>query len=231
MIMTEKHHAHIVLAFYRELKNRKGKYGIEIFRFASRMYGEERGRRMALRALRDGCPLNFDTYFAYSEWEATEGAFDVTMEARTGYIEEKVFKCPWAEVFREESCIECGLEYCREIDRSIVRGFNPDLSLDMPKVQYQDGCCQFFFRDQSVTEKCFENGEKMAEHAGGPILLPFSYHCGHVYTTFSRVVGDTLLTEGEECIRQIRSRLEGCFGKELVDCLEHYKDQNFNFLP
>ena len=231
MIMTEKQHAYIVLEFYRELKKRRGTLGVHIFHCAARVYGEERGHRMALRALRDDNPLNYDTYFAYSEWEGTDDYFDVKMEASPGCVEECVTKCPWAQVFQDEGCSECGMDYCSEIDKSIVRGFNPKLQLDMPKIQYQDGCCQFFFRERSLTEDCFNLGEQMAKKAKGSIKLPFSYHCGHVYDVFCRVVRDTLLEEGEECIRQVYSLLLQRFGAEWMSCLEEYKNQNFSSLP
>ncbi len=231
MLMTEKHHAYIVLEFYRELKKRKGDLGTEIFRCAARIYGEERGHRMALRVLRDGYPLNYDSYFAYSEWESTEGYFDVTMKAGSKTVEECVTKCPWAQVFSEEGCPECGIDYCSEIDRSIVRGFNPNLKLDMPKIQYKDGCCQFFFKDSSITENCFYLGEQMAEKSRGPILLPFSYHCGHVYAVFRKVLTDTLLEEGEESIQAVYNRLLQRLGEEFMNCLEEYQNQNFSSLP
>lgn len=231
MIMTEKYHACIVLEFYKELKKRKGDLGVEIFHYAARMYGEERGHRMALRVLRDGYPLNYVAYFAYSEWESTEGYFDVTMKAGSKTVEECVTRCPWAQVFKEEGYPECGMDYCSEIDRSIVRGFNPNLRLDMPKIQYKDGQCQFFFRDSSITEDCFHLGEQMAEKAKGEIVLPFDYHCGHVYAVFCRIVKDTLLEEGEDCIQKVSDRLGQRFGTELMNCLEGYKNQNFSSLP
>ena len=37
--------------------------GYDLFMTASRAYGERRGRRMALRAVRDGNPLDVTSYF------------------------------------------------------------------------------------------------------------------------------------------------------------------------
>lgn len=229
MTMTEQHHAYIVLMFYRELE-KYGSLGVEIFKTAARMYGEERGHRMALRALRDGRRLDYAAYFAYGEWESSPGAFQMSMTANKGYVEERVEVCPWAGVFEKENCKDCGLAYCSQIDKSIVRGFNPELELQMPQIHYQDGCCHFLFQDESVRESCFEEGDQMIREAKGPLMLPFCDHCGHVYATFSRVVKDTLPKEGESCLTNIRENLSRLYGSPFVECLETYREKNFNGL-
>lgn len=120
--LNEKHHASIVLGFYKALAE-KGKQGLDVFVRAAQFYGEERGRRMALRALRDGHPLDYVSYFAYGEWESTPGFYDVTMTPRPGVVDEQICRCPWADVFRAADFTACGTAYCREIDRAIVCGF------------------------------------------------------------------------------------------------------------
>ena len=41
---------------------------------ATQLYAQQRGSRMAQRALRDGQPLDFATYRAYSEWRASDAS-------------------------------------------------------------------------------------------------------------------------------------------------------------
>ena len=95
MKLNEKHHAAIVLAFYRALRDEYGETGLLAFSMAQRLYGEQRGRCMALRALRDGHKLGYTEYFAYSEWECTPEFFDVTMDARPGLSLIHIwYRCP-----------------------------------------------------------------------------------------------------------------------------------------
>ena len=103
MKLNEKHHAAIVLAFYRALRDEYGETGLLAFSMAQRLYGEQRGRRMALRALRDGHKLGYTEYFAYSEWECTPEFFDVTMDARPGCVDECVTRCPCSKCKRTGS--------------------------------------------------------------------------------------------------------------------------------
>ena len=57
MEWNEFHHAWIVSEFYRLLLERKGEAGRRAFRQAAQTYGEQRGKRMAMRAIADGRPL------------------------------------------------------------------------------------------------------------------------------------------------------------------------------
>ena len=88
MELTERHHACIAALYYSELENREIENRRDIFVFATRMYGEGRGRRMALRAMRDGQPLSFSSYKRYGEWRNTE---TVKKEMGGNISEEKGF--------------------------------------------------------------------------------------------------------------------------------------------
>lgn len=163
--MDEIQHAFIVSEFYRLLKAHDGENGIAVFRMAAITYGEQRGKRMAMRALRDGHPLDYEGYFAYGEYPSTDAYFDVDMWDEQGVVNERVTRCPWATVFAERGMKECGVAYCREIDRAIVRGFNPELELETASTQHLQGCCRFYFRDQKVYPG-------LLEKAGGPDAEP-----------------------------------------------------------
>ena len=51
---TEKHHAFIAATFYDLLTKRYGQRGEAAFILATQRYAEQRGNRMAQRAIRDG---------------------------------------------------------------------------------------------------------------------------------------------------------------------------------
>ena len=65
MGFTELSHAFIAAKYYVYLKEIFGDRGEAAFLHATRYYGEQRGRRMAQRAIRDGKPLTYETYCQY----------------------------------------------------------------------------------------------------------------------------------------------------------------------
>ncbi len=64
-MFNEKTHAFIVASFYKHLTEKHGERGKDIFIKATQKYAEQRGARMAMRAMRDGYPLDYASYFAY----------------------------------------------------------------------------------------------------------------------------------------------------------------------
>ena len=67
MIWNEHHHAWIVSDYYRLLLEQFGAAGKRAFVQAAQTYGEQRGKRMAMRAIADGRPLGLLEYFAIGE--------------------------------------------------------------------------------------------------------------------------------------------------------------------
>lgn len=228
--LNETHHGAIVLGFFKALTEKGDKSGgRQVFLRAVQLYGEERGRRMSLRALRDKNPLDLISYFAYSEWTPTPGFFDLTMSPGSGLVDEQVFRCPWAGVFREAGCPECGRAYCQEIDCAILRGFQPSLVLEVTQTQHDTDRCQFYFRGKEVREDVFQQADLRLLQAGSPVALPFHYHCGHVWTVFCRVTEDVYGNTERE--RQVRQEFEENFGYEAVRILDAYRQVDFNRLP
>ena len=86
MIWNEHHHAWIVSDYYRLLLEQFGAAGKRAFVQAAQTYGEQRGKRMAMRAIADGRPLGLLEYFAYGEYPSTDAFFEVDMWGETGMI-------------------------------------------------------------------------------------------------------------------------------------------------
>ena len=86
MIWNEHHHAWIVSDYYRLLLEQFGAAGKRAFVQAAQTYGEQRGKRMAMRAIADGRPLGLLEYFAYGEYPSTDAFFEVDMWGETGVV-------------------------------------------------------------------------------------------------------------------------------------------------
>lgn len=230
MELNEKHHAQIISAYYEELK-KQGAQGLAVFIKGAQQYGEERGRRMGLRVLRDQGKLGFQEYFAYGEWESTPGYLDVAMKAGAGTVEENVVKCPWHDVFMDRGMKDCGALYCREIDRAIVRGFNPELCIVQETTMYRDGHCSFCFRDEAIDEAMFDRVENIEKQQNGRNRLPMSYHCAHIYSVYSRIISDIYGEEGRKMISRVDRGLEERLGTDFLKELGHYDGEDFTRLP
>lgn len=229
MLFSEEHHAYLITRLYQKM-SAMGEAGIAVFRMAAQSYGGQRGRRMALRALRDGHALDYTAYFAYAEWTPEDSAFDVRMEAKEGMAEEEVFRCPWAAVFAGEGTPDCGITYCREIDRAIIRGFNPDLKLEISRNMHSDGSCRFHFLDERITPDLFDRADMLIKN--GETTLPFDYHCGHLLAAFRDVAEDALGSGSARVLLEyVFSGFRGRYGQEMADILEQRLANNYLRLP
>ena len=229
MELTERHHACIAALYYSELEKREISNRRDIFIFATRIYGEGRGRRMALRAMRDGQPLTFSSYKRYGEWKNTG---TIKEEMRGNVAEEKsfdpdyvteIFVCPWARQFSDMGLKECGAVYCSEIDRAIVRGFSPFLRFEtLQSLNEKDRCIQIM-HDVHFTEGEIPSGDDRFRRG-------FDYHCAHIYYAFKKTFVSVLGETGEEIARSVRERFTGMYGEGLFYMIEAYKDEDFDII-
>ena len=222
MLLNEKHHAGILTAYYLALKNKLGATGLKVFRKGEQYYGERRGRRMAYRALRDGKELNYATYFAYGELLSTKGATDLMFDAGEKRVDESVTRCPWAEEFERLGCTECGEFYCKEIDASVVRGFNPYLEYELVGNIYQDGCCRFIYQDDSI-----QSGLFCELSAPADAKLDFNFHCKDVYHAFSQTVKEAAPQCHSSIMDEVKAYLVKFYGQEFMAQMNITTDINF----
>lgn len=223
MRLNEHHHAIILDTCFKTLRELRGERGIELFRLCARAYGERRGRRMAMRALRDGNPLDMTSYFAYGELLSTEGSYIGTYDAYEGFVIERQTQCPWCTAFRTMDGHDCAVCYCREIDGAIVRGFNPDLGYELIQNMHTAGSCEFIFKSPEIRRDFMETYSDRLDGRPAP-KIEMTYHCADVYHTFKRITS-AVLTQDEQAALQsaLRTRL----GDEAMAELEAWPDELF----
>lgn len=126
MGFNEKVHAYIAAKYYVYLKETFGER-LEAFRHATRHYAEQRGRRMAQRAIRDGQPLTYETYCRYGEWVNTEEVKELGEANRSEKVqltpdsETHIYVCPWHSQFKAMGLPAAGIAYCKDLDAPICR--------------------------------------------------------------------------------------------------------------
>ena len=161
MGFSEMTHAFIAARFYVDLKEAFGERGKAAFQQATRYYAEQRGRRMAQRAIRDGQELTYATYSRYGEWVNSDEVKEQGLANKVDVVsispdyEMHIHSCPWHSQFKKMGLPEAGLAYCRDLDASICRGFNPEMVYEVPQTLHDHDYCIQTVRNSGLsgTEK------------------------------------------------------------------------------
>lgn len=227
MGFNEKVHAFIAAKFYVHLTEEFGERGKKAFIHATQYYAEQRGRRMAQRAIRDGYDLTYETYLQYGEWVNTQYTIENEVSNQSK-IEEisphyliHIHRCPWHAQFKEMGLIEAGHEYCEHLDNSICRGFNPYLTYEVDQTLHKSDYC--IHRILNTNYKEIPQKPKKAAY-----LQCFDYHCGHSYWSYAEVTGAIFAEKGEQVNTQVLKDFTDEYGQEMADKLVSYKNTNFN---
>jgi hypothetical protein len=233
-VLTEKHHALLYAWIVRETITRFGKErGEAAARAATRRYGEQRGRRMALRAQANGDVLNMTSYLTYGEWRSAtpEGASEQREQGE--HIYTLVTDCPWANAWQENGLTEYGRLYCQEIDEALARGFNPDLFVEVKQTLSNEGRpCDFVFHQAALPQGgTLAHVREKAASLTDQNVMPWEYHCGHLYKTFSETLGEQFGEEGRLVAEEALKAFGDRFGAQAAKALLAYRDTDFDRLP
>ena len=228
MGFNEKVHAYIAAKYYQHLLTSFGKRGKMAFIHGTQYYAEQRGRRMAQRAIRDGQPLTPATYYRYGEWVNTEEVKALGCANRMEYQAYQpeavlhITQCPWYTQFKEMGLnTSAGAEYCRHLDNSIVRGFNPYLTYEVDQTLQTATHC--IHRMKNVDFDSQTNLAKKPEN-----LRSFEYHCAHSYWAYAEVVTAIFGQAGQSLCDAVLAEFEADYGTDMAQILRSYKTVNFN---
>jgi len=228
---TERHHAFISAMYYKLLKERGFANYRDTFVKATSTYAMQRGHRMALRALRDGRPLNFASYRYYGEWAYTPesmaemeqmGRAATEMSVENDNLHMKIHYCPWSNQYLDMGLLDGALAYCEDLDIAIARGFNPHLTYTVDKVMHEgkDFCLQ--------CQMCAHMGEEAAYGPKDPAnIKDFGYHCGHIYKTFTQVVGSVYGVEGVKINAEVIDAFASEYGHDMARVVLNYLTTDF----
>ncbi len=229
LAFNEKTHAFIAAKFYEYMVNEFADKGKEAFIHATRYYAEQRGRRMAQRAIRDGQALTYETYCKYGEWVNTKEMINEGLRNKGKILQSspdlimKISSCPWRAQFKEMNHDEAGIVYCTYLDYSIMRGFNPEIVYEVNLDNLlNDGYCIHKIKDDLTSNP---NLEKNKEN-----ILGFEYHCAHSYWSYSEVAESVFGYEGKKISTKVIQDFGDKYGKEYADTLMKYKFTNFNVI-
>lgn len=227
MGFNEMSHAFIAARYYVRLTETFGERGRKAFVHATQYYAEQRGRRMAQRAIRDGAKdLTYDVYCQYGEWvnsdevKAVNGHQSEVLSINPDFVL-KVNACPWHSQFKKMGLVEAGHEYCKHLDNSICRGFNPYLVYEVSQTLHKSPYCLHTIRDVNFTPDVDRTKKMQYVHN-------FEYHCAHSYWAYNEVTAAIFGSEGERINADVLKDFEEEYGKEMADALAKYRGTNFN---
>jgi hypothetical protein len=233
-VLTEKHHALLFALIARETLGSLGVLkGEAVIAMAVRRYGEQRGRRMALRARRDNQALTMSNYMIYGEWRSLTGDIDQKLQVDGEDLRMRVPRCPWANAWVDADLLPYGRLYCREIDIALLRGFNPDLILQVNSTQTNDDeACDFVFLQGLRSE-----GDTLAYIQGNSARLkelnslPWEYHCGHLLAACTQVLVDEAGLAGRTAVEAALAEFGQRFSEQAAEQIAAYQNVDFERLP
>ena len=228
MTFTEKSHAFIAATYYRLLNEQFGERGVSAFAHASAYYGEQRGRRMAQRCIRDGNPLTAVNYYRYGEWQPTKEMIASEQSNKSSYLSyspdalSKIVRCPWALQFHEMGLNEKGgALYCSIIDAAIVRGFNPALEFITEQTLQTESFCI-----QRMKNACLDPENMPVKNPEN--MHSFGFHCAHMYHTYRDICESIFAQEGTALSEQVLRLYAETYGEEDAAYIARYADADFS---
>jgi hypothetical protein len=109
-------------------------------------FGEERGRRIAQRVTSLGLPLTFKNFLIYTDLDSSK-ALEYIPRIEEGDLILEIKRCAFSEGPKEWDMMEYFNYYCQFIDVAIIRGYNPEIELEVPKnLSAGDGMCTLIYK-------------------------------------------------------------------------------------
>ena len=230
---TPEHHALLFGWIAREVIRRFGEEkGEEVLRKAVRRYGEQRGKRMALRARADGHQLSTLNYFAYVEWEAEKGEMEYKLVKRNPDLHAQFLRCSWVTAWEKNGLSQYTGCYCPTADEGIMRGYNPDLKLDILANRANGApSCDMVFHEAHLSPRRMILLKLRSMRVKKRAIMPWEYHTGHLYKTMHEVIVSNLGEEGKGSLRSALRLFSQRYGEESAAVVTAYDDCDFDRLP
>ncbi len=231
---NEVHHALLFVWIARAIVERAGvERGEAILRKAIRQYGQERGRRMALRAQANKHALNMVNYFGYAEYRITPGVMDLNITRQSPHARLCISKCPWHKAWKEAGLLSLGRLYCLEIDEALVRGFNPALQLEVKETLSGGGArCEFVYHDADPTILNYILlGYRRAVSPGTKAVMPWDFHVGHLFITLEKVAVEELGQVGQDAVEAGLAEFTQRYGEQAMQKIVASRGTNYDRVP
>jgi hypothetical protein len=233
-LLTEKHHAILFALIAKEAQGRLGdEKGQAVIRLAVRLYGEQRGHRMALRTRRNGEALSMTNFMIYGEWRSLTGEAEQQAIAEPPDVRMFMPRCPWANAWIEADLLPFGRLYCQEIDHALTRGFNPQLTIDVIATQTNEGApCEFVYHAATLPSgDTLDHIRQSSARLAALTVMPWEYHCAHLYKTCRQTLEQGYGKIGAAIAEAALTDFAARYGEAAAQAIRSYLDIDFDRLP
>ena len=200
---------------------------------AVRRYGEQRGLRMALRAQSNKHDLSMLSWLAYPEWKAGKDETVMNIVQKRPAVRIRIPQCPWYTTWKNEGLMEYGKYYCEEIDTSVIRGFNPELHIDVKEIKPHGAEeCDMVFHGADLSPGnmiTFLLRKFIATRNHS--VMPWEYHIGHVYKTIGEELINAFGDQGRKACETAIENFAQRFGDPAATSIRNTWNTDFNVLP
>lgn len=184
-------------------------------------YGNERGQRMAARALANGDSVDdIINFFAYTEWKPLHGQMEMNALVKDGKFVQHYTKCAWNNAWTKYKLNESGKLYCVSIDHAVLEGFNPKLHLNVScNLSWGAPYCEFDWQ-LALTDADQKRLAAKKEVLGMSCVKNFNYHTGHLLQVIQSTLNQQLGQPGQIAVDQALAAYSDLFGVEYLSVLE-----------
>lgn len=222
-------HAVLIGLTGKYLKEAAGEYGTDLFINSIVKYARQRGRRMRNRALRDGRPLNYETFLAYGELKFDTLPGDYEVGAASPVFINCCCRCRWNEGWKAYGLSEYGEWYCKYVDLHLVQGFSEDMvMITKTMLGLGDDRCTFVNVGYEQTKESQERIAAVKAELDGRYIRDFVYHMGHWLSAVRAVVRPVLAETYDSVEASVRAAFAGYFGEELAGKVWEASEQDFD---
>ena len=124
--------------------------------------------------------------------------------------------------------MEYGKYYCQEVDEALVRGFNPDLIVDVKGTRTNGSrACQIIYRGAFRGALIHEETQREQEKR----ILPWGYHTAHLYSAMNTILLRELGPAGAAASRAALETFAEQFGASMAAVLVADAAADFDVLP
>ena len=229
---TVEQHAALIGLTGKCLEEQLGDYGKAVYINCITKYARQRGNRMRNRAIRDGRPLNYETFLAYGElsFETLPGDYQVKSESPV-FIN-CCMRCRWDLGWKQFGLSKYGEAYCKYVDINLVQGFHPDMvMIAQTMIGLGDDCCTFVDVGYEQTEETKAHIAQIKQELNGKYTRDFLYHMAH-WLNASLTVLKGIVTDAElaQFTQKLRAEFAALVGESLANEVFAAKDQDFDLI-
>jgi len=134
---------------------------------------------------------------------------------------------------QKNNLLDYGHYFCREIDTALVRGFNPDLEIQVNSTLTNDGePCDFIFKNAGLSFfKMLGLAYKKKIRPGRQTIMPWEYHTGHLYKTMGNLIRQELGDKADEIMENALNDFASFFSEKHIAAIKKYQSTDFEQLP